>query len=227
MRSATIDQSRADPGYAARRAMIDSQVRTNDVVEPALVTALIATPREPFLPANLHASAYIDRALTLGGGRALNPVLTTARLIDDARVAAGQHVLLIGAATGYAAALIAALGAQVTAVEEDAELLALAAPALAGRTGLTLVEGALSAGAPATAPYDVLIVDGAIQAVPAILLDQLRDGARIATGLADRGVTRLARGVRVGIAPAIGMVAFADLECVLLPGFAAPPRFTF
>ncbi len=227
MRTATIDPAESDAGYTARRAMIDNQVRTNDVVEPALVAALLATPRDAFLPQHLHASAYIDRALPLGNGRALNPVLTTARLIDDARIFAGQSVLLIGAATGYAAALLAKLGAKVTAVEQDANLLAIAATALAGNAAVTLVEASLPVGAPGFAPYDALIIDGAVEAVPAALLEQLRDGARIAVGLADRGVTRIARGVRVGTATNIGLLAFADLECVALPGFATPPRFTF
>lgn len=227
MRTVTLDRADADSGFAARKAMIDNQVRTNDVVEPGIVAALLATAREPFLPPHLHAAAYIDRALELGHGRGLNPVLTTARLIADARIEAGQTVLLIGAATGYAAALLARLGARVVAVEEDAALLALAQSALAGRDGITLVDAPLSQGAPGSGPYDALIVDGAIETLPPALLDQLRDGARVAAGLSDRGVTRLARGVRVGTAPTIGLHAFADLECVALPGFAAPPRFTF
>jgi protein-L-isoaspartate(D-aspartate) O-methyltransferase len=223
MRSATSDTLDTDRGAAARQAMVDNQIRTNDMVDPALVAALLATPREPFLPAALHDAAYIDRALPLGVGRALNPVLTSARLIDDARIAPGRRVLLIGAATGYTAALLARLGAQVVAVEQDGALVAIARAALTGSPSVTLVEAGLTAGAPDHAPYDALIVDGAIESLPTTLLVQLKDGARIA----DNGVTRLARAVKVGGADSVGLFAFADLECVALPGFAAAPGFTF
>lgn len=227
MRSATIELADPDPGLAARRAMIDNQLRTNDVVDPVLVAALLATPREPFLPAHLHSAAYIDRALPLGTARALNPALTTARLIDDAAIVAGQSVLLIGGATGYCAALLARLGARVTAVEQDPELIAIARAALGNVAGVRLIEAPLTAGAPDHGPYDALIIDGAVETLPVALTGQLREGARIAAGLIDRGVSRLARGVAVAPSAAVGLVAFADLECVSLPGFAAPPRFSF
>ncbi len=216
----------SDPARAAREAMVDNQLRTNDVIDPALVAVLRDLPREHFLPPALHAAAYVDRALPLAGGRAINPPLTTARLIGDLAVTPGQHVLLIGAASGYAAALLAGLGARVTAVEEDAELLGLARIALAGR-GVTLVEGPLADGAPDGAPYDALLIDGAVPDLPPALLEQCRPHARIACGIIDGAVTRLARGVAVGGTQAVRPLAFADLECVRLPGFAPPPRFTF
>lgn len=211
----------------ARRAMVDSQLRPNDVIDPVLVSALRDTPREPYLPAALQASAYVDRALPLGNGRALNPVLTTARLIADARVSAGQSVLLIGGATGYAAALLTCMGAAVTAVESDAALSELARSALGDAAGVTLVVGPLVDGAPDGAPYDALIVDGAIEILPVSLLAQLKPGARIACGLIDGAVTRLARAVAVGGEQVVRPLPFVDLECVALPGFAPPPRFTF
>lgn len=210
-----------------RRAMVDSQLRTNDVTDPALVAALIDTPREPHLPESARAAAHIDRAIPLGNGRALNPPLTTARLIADAGITPGQHVLLIGAATGYCAALLSAMGARVTAVEEQAELAALGRAALGDTGAVNWVEGPLAEGAPGAAPFDAMIVDGAIESLPAALLAQLRPGARIATGLADSGVTRLARAVAVAGGAPVAPYAFADLECVHLPGFAPPPRFTF
>lgn len=210
----------------ARAAMVDSQLRTNDVTDPALVAALRDVPREDFLPVALHAAAYIDRSLPLADGRSLNPALTTARLIADARVEAGLSVLLIGAATGYAAALLAKLGAQVTAVEEHGDLLGIAGAALNG-TGVTLVEAPLAQGCPDGAPYDILIVDGAVESLPVALLALLKPGARIACGLTAGGVTRLARAVATGDAQPVRPVPFADLECVPLPGFASPPRFTF
>ncbi len=216
-----------DHSTMARHMMVDSQLRTNDVIDPLLVAALRDIARERFLPAALHASAYVDRALPMSGGRSLNPVLTTARLIADARITAGQHVLLIGAATGYAAAVLAGIGAKVTAVESDPAMVQLARAALGGATAVTLAEGALTEGAVDGAPYDALIVDGAIESLPATLLGQLKAGARISCGLAEGAVTRLARAVAVGGAQRVRALPFADLECVSLPGFAPPPRFTF
>ncbi len=225
--SLTVLAPAQDRSSVARQAMVDSQLRPNDVIDPALVAALRDIAREDYLPEGLRASAYVDRALPLGGGRALNPVLTTARLIADARVSAGQSVLLIGGATGYAAAILARIGATVTAVESDAALSELARSALGDAIGVTLIDGPLADGAADGAPYDALIVDGAIESLPVSLLAQLKPGARIACGLIDGAVTRLARAVAVGGAQAVRPLPFVDLECVSLPGFAPPPRFTF
>ncbi len=210
-----------------RRTMIDTQLRTNMVIEPRLVAAIESVDRSAFVPDGDLALVYSDRCVPLRGGRALNPVLTTTRLIMDADVRPGQSVLLIGAATGYAAAVIAALGARVIAVESDPALLALAKQALAGVELVTLVDADLNEGAPLYAPYDRIIIDGAIAAVPAALVAQLADGGRLATGLDERGVTRLARAVRVAGQDKVHLVAFVDLESVRLPGFSPPPRFHF
>jgi protein-L-isoaspartate(D-aspartate) O-methyltransferase len=221
VQSASVDSA------ALRRAMVDTQLRTNAVNDPALVAALADTPREAHVPLALQAAAYTDRALPLGEGRALNPALTTARLIAALDGVAGRSVLLIGGATGYAAAVLARLGSRVTAVEEAPSLTAIARSALDGVDGVTLVEGPLTAGAAAAAPYDALMIDGAVEHLPAALLGQLADGAVIVTGMIDQGVTRLGRAVHVGGADSIHPMPFIDLECVRLPGFAPPPRFTF
>ena len=225
--SATLAADPAVDFATMRRAMVDCQLRTNMVTEPALVRALVEVPREDFVPAALRAAAYIDRALPLDAGRALKPPLTTARLIADAGIVAGQRVLLIGAATGYAAALLAHLGAIIVAVEESAVLAAAARDALAGASAVTLVEGPLAAGAPGQAPFDALIVDGAVEHLPAAILAQLADGAAISMGLADGRVTRLARAVAVAGAEKLHPMPYLDLECVLLPGFATPRSFQF
>ncbi|MET0364420.1 MAG: protein-L-isoaspartate O-methyltransferase, partial [Sphingobium sp.] len=92
---------------STRRAMVESQLRTNDVNDVTVIRAILTVPREEFVPEERRAAAYIDRAVSLGNGRALNPPLATARLLTEAGVEAGQSVLLVGAATGYAAALLA------------------------------------------------------------------------------------------------------------------------
>ncbi|ANI77248.1 protein-L-isoaspartate O-methyltransferase family protein [Sphingobium sp. EP60837] len=201
-----------------RAAMVESQLRTSDVDDQRVIAAMAKVPREDFVPAERRAMAYIDRAVPLSNGRALNPPLATGRLLKEGRVEEGDRVLLIGAATGYSAALLTALGAKVTAVEaEDGpQLLDGAAK---------VVRGALAAGAPEGAPYDLLFIDGAVEEVPAALVQQLADGARVVTGLVERGVTRLCSG-RV-ISGVLGLASLADLEMVVLPGFSAPERFVF
>ncbi|MFT3968493.1 MAG: protein-L-isoaspartate O-methyltransferase [Sphingobium sp.] len=215
-----------DQNYTSmRRAMVESQLRTNDVNDVAVIRAVLSVPRELFVPEERRAASYIDRAVPLGNGRALNPPLATARLVTEARVEAGQSVLLIGAATGYAAALLAELGARVTALESDAALAAAARANLAGKANVTVVEGPLEAGLASGAPYDLLFIDGAVEVLPETLTDQVKVGGRAVFARADRGVTRLCSGVRS--AGGFGATAFVDSEAVPLPGFAAPRPFRF
>jgi protein-L-isoaspartate(D-aspartate) O-methyltransferase len=207
-----------------RQMMIDSQLRPSDVIEPRLIAAISSVDREAFVPAERAAAAYADRAIPLVGGRALNPPLATARLIADLAPQSGERVLLIGAATGYAAAVLAAMNVEVIAVEEAADLVAhcrRAAPQV------ELVEGPLAAGAAQHAPFAAMLIDGAVEMIPQSLLAQLADGGRFVTGLADGPVTRLARGVRVAGSDSAGLLPFADSECVVLPGFARPRGFSF
>ncbi|MEA3390926.1 MAG: protein-L-isoaspartate O-methyltransferase [Pseudomonadota bacterium] len=201
-----------------RTAMVESQLRTSDVDDPRVIAVMARVPREDFVPAQRRAMAYVDRPIPLGSGRALNPPLVTGRLLKEAQVEAGDKVLLIGAATGYAAALLTGLGATVTAVEEEG-VADIAAP------GVSLVRGPLNAGAPAGAPYDLLFIDGAVEEVPAAIVQQLADGARVVTGIVDKGVTRLCSGrVADGL---VGLNRLTDIEMVVLPGFGAPKAFTF
>lgn len=220
-------QRRVNAESLPRRAMIDNQLRPNGVNEPALLRAIAVVDRMRFTELVDPALAYGDRPIALGGGRALNPVLTTARLLLDLAVRPGQRVLLVGAATGYAAALLSALGAEVAALETDENLIARARELLADDPRVTLFTGALADGATSAAPFDAMLIDGAIETLPPALSAQVRPGGRLATGVNDRGVTRLARGVRVAAQDAVQLVDFADLECVRLPGFSPPPRFRF
>jgi protein-L-isoaspartate(D-aspartate) O-methyltransferase len=201
-----------------RTAMVESQLRTSDVDDQRVIAAMAKVPREAYVPAERRSMAYVDRPIPLAGGRALNPPLVTGRLLTEAQIAPGDKVLLIGAATGYAAALLVDMGAVVTAVEEEG-VLEIAVP------GITVVRGALNAGAADGAPYDVLFIDGAVEEVPATLVQQLAEDARVVTGVADRGVTRLSSG-RV-VAGALGLNSLVDIEMVVLPGFGAPKAFVF
>jgi protein-L-isoaspartate(D-aspartate) O-methyltransferase len=206
-----------------RSAMIDSQLRTNDVIDVAVVGAMATVAREAHVPAALAGVAYMDRAVALGHGRVLNPPLVTGRMLVAAAIRPGQRVLLIGSATGYTAALLAQLGAEVHAVEEQAELMAIARDA--ADANIHWIEGSLNAGAPGAAPFDRIIVEGAIETLPDTLAAQLADGGRIVAARRDGAVTRLVHGVKTG--GAVALRSFADMDVAPLPGFAAPAGFTF
>lgn len=221
-----MDQTATATNFEAmRKAMVASQLRTNAVNDPTVVAAMRAVPRELFLPEDVRAIAYRDTPLPLGGGRMQNAPLVTGRLLTEAAIGPEDHVLIIGAAGGYAAAVAAQLAGSVVALEESPELVALARAALAGEGRVTVVEGPLVAGWADAAPYDVLVIDGAVEAVPQAIVDQAKPGARIAAGLVDRGVTRLAAGRKSE--HGFGLFDFADVDSVVLPGFARPHTFKF
>lgn len=203
-----------------RRAMVASQLRTTGVDDAGVIAAMDAVPRERFVPAERAGTAYADAMIALPGGRALNPPMTTGRLLSAGRPRAGDNALLIGAATGYAAAVLARLVASVTAVESDAALGAQASAA-----GVAIHTGPLEDGSADGAPYDLIVIDGAVEYVPQAIVDQLADGGRLATGLVEAGVTRLAIGRKAG--GAFGLMPFADAAAAILPGFARPRGFSF
>lgn len=208
-----------------RQMMVASQLRTTAVTDPRLVAAFAEVPRERFVPAHAAALAYIDRPIDLGQGRELNPPLPTARLLVAAALRETDRVLLIGAACGYAAAVCAELVAEVVAVESAPALAQQAAAALAGVRNVTVVTGPLEQGHADGAPYDVLIVDGAVEQLPMTLVSQLVEGGRIVSGLIEDGVSRLVSGVRTGATFAVQ--PFVDVDAVPLPGFARARVFSF
>lgn len=205
---------------AMRRAMVISQLRPNNVTDGRLLSAMERIAREPFLPAERRAVAYTDRAVPLGNGRALNPPLTTALLLNAAEIDPGDRVLIVGAATGYAAAIAQQLAGQVVAVECDS---ALADSARHNVPGLALVVGPLDQGA--TGMFDAIVVDGAIESVPDALVGQLNPTGRLTCAIVHGGVARLAVGRRGGTGFALS--EFVDSEAVPLPGFAPAKEFVF
>ena len=214
-----------DQGFEAMRAaMVASQLRTTGVNDPRVIAAMGAVPRERFVPNERRASAYADLVVPLGGGRGLNPPMTLGRLLTEARLKGDEQALVIGAATGYGAAVLGRLVASVVALEEDARLAAAAREALAG-TGVEVVKGALAKGHAAGAPYDFVLIDGAVERVPEAIIDQVADGGKIALALLDQGVTRLSVGHVV--AGAFGTRAYSDAAAAALPGFEKPRAFSF
>lgn len=208
-----------------RRTMIDSQLRTSGVKAPWVIAAMGATPREDFVPAQHAATAYMDRAVPLGEGRMLNPPLATGLMLDAANIQPDDNILLIGAATGYVARLIAWRGASVTAVEQSVAMLALARQNLSGVAGVILFEAPLNRGAPSHGPYTLIIIDGAIAHIPREISAQLAEGGRVVTGVIEGSVSRLAMGYKHG--ESIVLCAIADTEIAALPGFECANEFVF
>lgn len=210
---------------AMRAAMVSSQLRTNNVNDPRITAAMDVIPREQFVPAERIALAYVDVPIPLGNGRALNAPMTSARLLTEAQLKPTDNVLLIGAATGYLAVVLAELVAHVTALEEDAALLDAAKANIGKNAQITVVSGALNAGWASRAAYDVIVIDGAVQHVGNAIVAQLTDGGRLVTGLIEQGITRLAVGWKSS--GGFALIPFVDVESVELPGFSHPKQFVF
>lgn len=207
-----------------RRAMVAGSLRTTGVNDPRVLAAMGAVPRERFVPRDCLAIAYADTMVPLGNGRELNSPLALGRMLTEARPQPSEKALVIGAATGYAAAVVERLAGSVIAVEEDPGLAARARENLAG-TSVEMVEGPLNEGHAAGAPYDFILIDGAVEFVPDAIVSQLVDGGRLAAAILDDGVTRIALGRRAG--EGFGLVPITDSASTILPGFVRPRAFTF
>lgn len=218
---------------AARRNMVDNQVRPNGVTDLRLVAVLNEIPREHYVPAAKAALAYMDGSLAVapvGHGRpdrSLLKPMVLARMIQALDVAETDRVLDVACGTGYSTAVLARLAAQVVGLEETAGLAETAARLLAqaGVGNATVVSGPLEAGWPAGAPYDVILVNGTIETVPRALLGQLAEGGRLiaVVGPALPGEVVLYRCVN---REASGVPVF-DAAAPVLPAFSKPPEFVF
>ncbi len=205
-----------------RRHMVDSQLRTSGINEPWITKAMGALPRENFVGADRAAVAYSDRPVSLGAGRMLNAPAISGMLLQAAEPAGDDRALLIGAGSGYLAALLAPRVASLVAVEEDA---ALANLAKANVASAQFVDAPLNGGYPADAPYSLIVIDGAIDILPQAIVDQLSEGGRIVCGLREGAAFRLAKGVKHGAH--LALRAFADAEAAPLPGFEQAKEFVF
>ncbi|TVR99761.1 MAG: protein-L-isoaspartate O-methyltransferase [Rhodospirillales bacterium] len=213
---------------ARRRRMVDSQLRTNQINDPAVLAAMARIPREAFVPPALKQLAYIDEDLDLGNGRFLMEPLVLARLLQAAEIGPEAVILNVGAGPGYDAAVMAQIGSTVIALESDPALAAAAAGTLAdlGVDNVVVVEQPLDRGYPRGGPYDVIVFGGAVADIPDAVQDQLAEHGRLVAVVLDRG--------RVGKVVAVTRVraSFArrqvfDAFTPILPGFAPVPRFTF
>lgn len=213
---------------AARHNMVESQIRTNRVIDPAVTAALAEIPRELFVPKPMRGFAYVDEDLDVGGGRFILEPLVLARLLVGAAIRPTDVVLNIGDATGYTTAVVSKLAQTVVSLECDGEWAGRAGQSLSelGIDNAAVVQGALNQGYAAQAPYDVILFSGAVTEVPAEVCRQLADGGRLAGVVAATpGVGKGTLIVRVG--DTFGRRVLFDAVTPLLPGFQPKPKFVF
>ncbi len=217
----------------ARQMMVDGQVRTSDVTDLRIIAAMQELPRERFVPEGRAGLAYLDLALPVAEStdgrptRRMLPPMIFAKLIQAADIQDTDNVLDVGCATGYSAAVLGRLAASVVALEEDPGLAGQAKAALgAVQAGnVTVVAGPLTAGWPQQAPYDVIIVNGALEVLPRGLAEQLKDGGRFLC-VRESGPAGKAMIYRSDRGAMSGRTIF-DAAAPMLPGFAAPAQFVF
>lgn len=204
--------------------MVDTQVRPADVTKFPIIAAMLSVPREAFVPAGQEAVAYMDAPIPLGGGREMMEPRNLAKLLDALDVEAHEDVMVVAANLGYSTALLAEMAGSVTAVEADADMVREAEDALAARgIDAAMVVGEPQAGLPKAAPFDVILVDGAVELLPAPLLEQLRDGGRIAAIFQDGALGEARLGVRAeGV---VGWRFAFNASAPVLPGFARTRSF--
>lgn len=213
------------PDFAARRTiMVDTQVRPNDVTKFPIIEAMLTIPREAFVPDARREAAYVGENVDLGQGRWLLEPRNFAKMLDALDIQPGDRVLDIGAGMGYSAAVIARMAQSVVALEEGA----LAASAEAHLSvqdieGVTVIDGPLAAGAAEEGPYDVIVIEGGVEQVPAAITAQLKDGGRIAAIFLQGplGTVRIGRKID-------GAVAWRDAfnaAAPVLPGFTGAKEF--
>ena len=188
---------------AARRAMIDSQLRVSGVNHERVLAAMAKVAREDHVPAAARGHAYIDRAIPLDNGQALPAPLVQGMMLSEALPAAGDRVLVVSSGSSYLAALVEAMGALVDSIDA-----ADAGPTRRGQQ-----------------PYDLLLIDGAIEHLPTALSAAVAEGGRVVTGLILRGVTRLASGRKLG--GAVQLLPLAEVGIPVLGQFARAKSWSF
>ncbi len=212
---------------AARRNMVNCQIRVTKVTDGRLVEAMGAIPRELFVPANRRAVAYVDEDVAIGNDRYLMEPVVLARLIQEAAVTPKDLVLVVGCASGYAAAVLARLAGTVVALESDKALAERASAILRDLSidNVVVLEGPLPEGRKDQGPFQVILLDGAVDDVPMALIDQLAEGGRlvgvVGTGRVGRGTILTRAGA------AVSRRTIFDATIHRLPAFAKEPGFVF
>jgi protein-L-isoaspartate(D-aspartate) O-methyltransferase len=212
---------------AARHNMVECQIRPNQVTDQRLLDALSDIPREAFVPKSRQGVAYVDEAVAIADGRYVMEPMILGRLLQTAEVTADAVVLDIGCGTGYSAAVLSRLASTVVALECDPALAALATETLSGLDidTVAVVEGPLEAGYANQGPYDVILFDGAVAAIPDVIRDQIADGGRLVGIVADGGVGKGT--ILANYAGVFSTRQVFDAGTPTLPGLAPAPAFQF
>jgi protein-L-isoaspartate(D-aspartate) O-methyltransferase len=210
---------------ALRTMMVDTQVRPSDVTKFPIIEAMLTVPREHFVPDAVRAAAYADAPVDLGAGRAMLEPRTLAKMLDAVNITAEDLVLDLGAGLGYSAAVIARMAEFVVALEEDEDLAAEAEARLGaiGIDNVAVIAGPLTEGDARHGPYDVIVIEGAVQQIPFPILEQIKEGGRIVAIFDSNNLGTVRIGYRVG-ADVDWRSAF-DAAATVLPGFSAAPAF--
>lgn len=210
---------------SARFNMVEAQIRSSNVTDPRIWAAMNAVAREKFVPSAMRALAYADVPVGIAQGRYLLDPRSFAKLVQLAQVAPNDRILDIGCGTGYSAAVLARLGAEVVALEQDADFVRIASELLANTVGkVELVQGGLIEGVRTQAPFDVIFINGAVEQVPDNLLAQLAEGGRLVAVLKDgqsRAWLYLKQNGQVGKRPDF------DADVPVLAGFKKAMGFVF
>ena len=212
---------------AARKTMVENQLRTYDVLDYDTLDVMGRIPRENFVPETRKEMAYLDQPVELGAGRALMTPMVFGRLLQALGVRKTDTVLDVAGGTGYSATVFAMLGRHVVVLDEDAAQLGEARTNLSahGFSNFSIVEGEIAAGHPVDGPYDVIFVNGSVSIEPSMLLSQLADGGRLAVvtefGRSGRGVIYRKTGTHVTASRII------DAQAMPLAAFQRPVEFTF
>lgn len=212
---------------AAREAMVDCQVRPSDVTKYPIIDALLRTPREEYVPADKQSVAYMGEHIAVSKNRVILDPRTFAKMLDAVSIGSEDLVLDVACGTGYSTAIIAHLAQVVVALEEDATLANTASETLiaGGIDNAIVVNATLGAGAPKHGPYDVIVVEGAIEVFPDTLSKQLKDGGRVVAIFAEGAGGHCKIGVKSG--DTISWRSEFDATAPLLEDFTKVETFSF
>lgn len=214
---------------ALRKAMVDSQIRPNKVIDDRVIAAFMSVPRERFVSKNMQNLAYIDEDIHLSGGRFIVEAMVMARIIQTLALDASQSVMLIGAGTGYTAALLSSLVESVIAIETRAQMVEKAQQAVTALDigNVAVIKARLQDGYASEAPYDAIIIEGAVEQMPQSLLDQLADGGRLAAIWRPDGTQAGEACIWHKTVDAVTRTALFTAQVPVLDEFRAKPKFSF
>ena len=214
------------PDFAARRTtMVDTQVRPSDVTKFPIIDAMLAVPREAYMPDGKADLAYVGAPVELAANRLVLEPRTIAKMLDAMDLQPGDMVLDLGCGLGYSTALLAQMTEAVVAIEENAEM-ARDAEIILGEQGVdnaAVIEAPLTEGSPKHGPYDGILLQGAVEEMPAAILDQLKEGGRIVAIFMEGALGECRVGIKVD-----GRVSWRmafNATAPVLPGFAKAPSF--